>query len=51
MKRFPRLLQLLPLLLVAIIWPGGSEVGVAMYNGAVSHKRLPPVSPVLNLGG
>lgn len=45
MKRFPRLLPLFSLLLAPLIWPGGSEVGVAMHNGAATREWLAPRSP------
>jgi hypothetical protein len=49
MKRFPRLLPLLALSLVAFIWSGGSEVGVAMHDGVITHERLaPPAAQILS---
>jgi len=45
MKRFPRLLPLFSLSLLPFIWPGGSEGGVAMHNGAVTREWLAPASP------
>ena len=46
MKAVQRLLQRLALLvLVVIVWPGGSDVGIGMDDGKVSQKTLPPGSP------
>jgi hypothetical protein len=41
MKRFPRLLRLLSLLLVSIVWSSGLE------SLAVAQKELPPGSPAI----
>ncbi len=46
MKAFPRILRGVCLLvLVAIVWPGGSDVGMGMETGSARQKPLPPGSP------
>ena len=47
MKKFPRLLLIFSLLLVALVWPGGSPVGGAMHAGAIAGGRLAPPPPVI----
>jgi hypothetical protein len=46
MKGFSRFLQLSSLLLfLAIVWPGGSQVSVAVDNGSLTPNPLPQQSP------
>ena len=47
MRRFPRLLVLFSLLLMAFIWPRSSEVGVAMSDWAATPERLAPSAPAI----
>jgi hypothetical protein len=46
MKRFPRFLQRLSLVMLgAIVWSGSSDAGAGMDNASATQKKLPPGSP------